>query len=341
MVNTNALLREHLESFANAWSVGVFGAIAEFMYDDFETVSHAHGDELLRSVSPRGGISLAPIAELRAVAFEAFGNCADGWSQGVAFCLPQVQAALPTNHTITDLGRDTDAIKPGATEDVLFDLGIGSAYLRFCIRSDNDELTGILQSHAGEALFEPGNQAFAAIVEHSPDRVGISRVGRIEVYQPIPSAHGETPAGPHTHLLPKLLSTGRTHSASTPIPAGWVPCFSLYPDHPMFDKLGVRKPFDQSLYDNFQGLLGQLEGTAHLQEKQRTTAAVLAGTSPQGFVRSPRKWGRLASRVALRQLPYLHEPPAVYNEWLERYDRGVRSEAHEVMPGEGPVGEAA
>ena len=33
----------------------------------------------------------------------------------------------------------------------------------------------------------------------------ISRVGRIEVFQPIPPPDGKSPEGPHTHVLPKLL----------------------------------------------------------------------------------------------------------------------------------------
>ena len=43
----------------------------------------------------------------------------------------------------------------------------------------------------------------AVILAASPHRVFVSRVGRIEVFQAIPSANGKSPEGPHTHVLPK------------------------------------------------------------------------------------------------------------------------------------------
>ncbi len=69
----------------------------------------------------------------------------------------------------------------------------------------------------------------AAIKEASPHRVCISALGRIEVYQHIPSAgrHVRTPEGPHTHLLLRLLKAG--HAADTAIPPGFVACLTLYP----------------------------------------------------------------------------------------------------------------
>lgn len=341
MPATRQLIEQHLKASGSAWSIGVFGALTEFMYDELETVTHEHKNHALQVVSCRGAISLVPVEELRSVAFETFGNCADGWSQGVAFCLPKGDAALPINDALVEIGPDREALRLDARDDTLFDLGIGSPFLKFCVRSNDPALLRTLRANTGRSLFEAGNPSSSAILEHSPDRVGISSTGRIEVYQPIPSAHGETPEGPHTHLLPKLLNARRTHAASTPIPDGWVPCFSLYPNHPLFDKLGIKKSFDRRLYDDFQQLLACNEGREHLEEKQRIITAVIAGTSPDAFAKSPSKWGRLASRVALRQLPYLHDVPDSYPKWLDRYDRGVRAEAHEIMPGEGPVGEAA
>ena len=70
-----------------------------------------------------------------------------------------------------------------------------------------------------------------AIKEASPHRVCISALGRIEVYQHIPSAgrHVRTPEGPHTHLLLGLLKAGPGHAADAAIPPGFVACLTLYP----------------------------------------------------------------------------------------------------------------
>ena len=77
------------------------------------------------------------------------------------------------------------------------------------------------------------------LLETNPHRVFISRIGRIEVYQPIPPPSGKSPDGPHTHVLPKLLKSGRTHAATEPIPEGWIPCAHLYPQHPARDAGGA------------------------------------------------------------------------------------------------------
>ena len=76
------------------------------------------------------------------------------------------------------------------------------------------------------------------ILHANPHRVFISRLGRIEVYQPIPPPSGKSPEGPHTHVLPRLLKSGRTHPATEPVPEGWIPCAHLYPPHPARDGLG-------------------------------------------------------------------------------------------------------
>ena len=52
------------------------------------------------------------------------------------------------------------------------------------------------------------------ILAANPHRVFISRLGRIEVYQPIPPPSGKSPEGPHTHVLPRLLQSRRTHPAT-------------------------------------------------------------------------------------------------------------------------------
>ena len=81
------------------------------------------------------------------------------------------------------------------------------------------------------------------ILAASPHRVFVSRIGRAEVYQPIPSANGKSPDGPHTHVLPKLLQHRRTHAATEPVPDGFVPCAHLYPRHPLKDAFGREKTF--------------------------------------------------------------------------------------------------
>ena len=156
---------------------------------------------------------------------------------------------------LTELGADTGALRASDRDSILFDLGLGAPHADFCVRIDDDDTAAQLRRHAGRAVFETGNPAMGLILGANPHRVFISRLGRIEVYQPIPPASGRSPEGPHTHVLPKLLKNGRTHPATEPIPEGWVPCAHLYPPHPARDGSGEARPFDPARHDAFQSMI--------------------------------------------------------------------------------------
>ncbi len=137
--------------------------------------------------------------------------------------------------------------------------------------------------------------------------------------QVIPPADGgnETPLGPHTHLQPELLATHGTHQETIPIPEGWVPGLTVYPQHPLHDLQGRPRPFDRRAHQAFQELLAPHGAADYLAEKARITRAVLAGDPPASF---PPTSHRLACRIALRQLPCLHNRLADFDAWSAAFD---------------------
>ena len=161
-------------------------------------------------------------------------------------------------------------------------------------------LAARLREHTGRAVFEPGNPAMGMILAANPHRVFISRLGRIEVYQPIPPPSGKSPEGPHTHVLPKLLKSGRTHPATEPVPDGLVPCAHLYPPHPARDALGEARPFDATHHHAFQQMMAACGDPVTMAIKRRVVDAVLAGEPPR-LVAGDRH-GRTSIRIALRQM---------------------------------------
>ena len=247
-----ALLRGMLDDPEAAWSLGSFGAIAEFVRDPDEAVSPLP-DGRLGLATARGAIALAPEPGLRPFAYEtAF---AGGWNHAVALCLPEATCAMAGRTVVTELGPDAEAARPEDQEAILFDLGLGLRAVDACVRTaDPDTLAG-LRAGLGRPLFAPGSPTGPGLVAASPHRVFLTRIGRIEVFTPIPGPGGASPEGPHTHILPKLLLAGRTHAATTPIPAGFVPCGALHPAHPYKDALGQRIPFRRERHDAFQRLL--------------------------------------------------------------------------------------
>jgi hypothetical protein len=185
-------------------------------------------------------------------------------------------------------------------------------------------------SYAGRPLFEPGNPAMSMILAANPHRVFVSRVGRIEVFQPIPPADGKSPDGPHTHVLPKLLHHRRTHPATEPVPDGFIPCAHLYPAHPATDASGQRRPFDRTRHDAFQQMLRDFGDPEFYAVKQRVAAAVAAGQDPSVIAIADGRFTRTNVRVALRQLKAAADPSPALTRWLAAHERSdqIAAEDH-------------
>jgi hypothetical protein len=177
-----------------------------------------------------------------------------------------------------------------------------------------------LRKWTGRSLFEPANQAMAIILRASPHRVFTSRVGRVEVYQPIPQASGRSPDGPHTHVLPKLLQHKRTHPATEPIPDGWIPCAHLYPAHPIKDGFGHVREFDTSLHQSFQAILSEFGDGDAVRMKEQVAALVREGREPFGKDDVKGRNVRTSVRVALRQLKASGYSSPALTAWLLTFD---------------------
>lgn len=317
------LLRREISNPETQWSLGTFGAIAEFSRDHGEPVRLVQSAEVVSAVTPRGGIALKPHAAIRPFASE--GITRTGWNQRIALCLPQDDCAMNQRVALTEIGPDHDAPREADRDSVLFDLGLGALQADFCVRIGDHSLAARLRKHSGRAVFEPGNPAMAMILAANPHRVFISRLGRIEVYQPIPPPSGKSPEGPHTHVLPRLLKSGRTHPATEPVPEGLVPCAHLYPPHPARDGLGETRPFDATHHHAFQRMMAVCGDPVELATKRRVIDAVLAGEPPTAVAGD--RHGRTAVRIALRQMRSQGHTSAALSAWLASFDQATPDEA--------------
>jgi hypothetical protein len=303
-----AFLAERMADAGTQWSVGTFGAIAEFIRDPDELVGIVCTGGSAAAMTARGGIRITPPRETRLNACEtAVGS---GWSQRIALCLPRDRCAMGGRIAFTELGPDFDALRAADRGGILFDLGLGCLQVDVCIRSHDADLISRLQRLAGRSLFEPGNPAMGVILAANPHRVFISRVGRSEVYQPIPEPTGTSPSGPHTHVLPKLLKSRRTHSANEPVPVGLVPCAHLYPSHPLKDGMGRPRPFDLERHAAFQRMFHQFGDPELIALKNRVSAAVVAGEDPSSITVANDRFSHAGVRIAVRQLRASEGPSA-------------------------------
>ena len=244
------LVKRYLHSCESSWSNGISGAIGEFMYDAGETVSFGETANSLHAVTERGALAVRLPEGLACFAYEDIAHCTRSWTQAVALALPETQSRIAVNHVITALGADREAVRSQDRDKQLFDLGLGSELARFCVRSGDPGLVKELNSLCGQALADRMQAIAGFLQSSSPQRVVISALGRIEVYTPIPQHGDNTEAGPHTHLLPRLL--GKDKSV---IPPGYSAVIHVYPPHPLHDKYGMEKPFEHTQYRAFQDVL--------------------------------------------------------------------------------------
>lgn len=261
------------------WSMGTPGAIAEFIRTpDEPAASGTH-----EVVTSRGGIRLDLPTLLRVVAYETPAGPRDHWNHTVALCVPTASSG-PARRVITDLGPDIDALRQEDRSGRLIDLGLGLPAVDVCVRVATGDLLARLQAAVGSSFWADPHLA-GAIVAAGPHRVFTTPCGRVEVYAPIPPLDGRSPDGPHTHLLPNLLRTGRTHPATAPIPEKYVPVAALYPPR-----------------EDFAAFLDEFGDAEQRYLKAATWRAVRAGTALPTPSDPP---GRAAVAVALRQLARL------------------------------------
>lgn len=281
-------------------------------------------DDAVSAITARGGIAIRHHPRHRALASESITK--SGWNQRIALCLSKSDGAMGYRSVLTEIGDDTGALRGVDRGAVLFDLGLGAPHADFCVRIDDRDTAAQLRRHAGRAVFEPGNPAMGLILSANPHRVFISQLGRIEVYQQIPPASGRSPDGPHTHVLPKLLATGRTHPATEPIPEGWMPCAHLYPPHPARDGSGKARPFDAARHHAFQSMIERFGDPDSLAIKRRVRDAVAAERPPASMATDRR--GRTSIRIALRQLKAAGHGSPVLQSWLRDFDpAGLETDA--------------
>ncbi|MFT3987657.1 DUF6925 family protein [Aestuariivirga sp.] len=302
------LLQEALADRRSGWSMGSFGAIAEFHFVEGDALPETAGE--LGVATPRGAIAFntASLNMLTPVAYEGLSSNPRRWTHTIALCQERDAACRSARTVLTELGSDEDAVLTKHRGGLLFDLGLGLPQADFCIRTDDGELIDILCAHEGLSIFDPANPAIGEVLSRHPHRVVVTNIGRIEVFQKIggPETGGVSPEGPHTHLLPKLLRSGRTHAATAPIPPGLTPCGYLHPPLP-FSGSDEKDMLDEDAETAFQsnlaafGIEGLAEAKAHLR------ARIEDGTPPSASAFSGGRHARMACRVLLRQLRWKFE----------------------------------
>jgi hypothetical protein len=233
------LVEQHLALPTSTWTTGVPGALAGFVRRPDEPAQRGPNSV----VTGRGGIRVALPDDAVAVAYEApSGRDPLRWHQAVALCVPAVPG--PARTAVTELGPDTDALRPQDTGGVLFDLGLGAPTVELLARTPDPDAVAALRAVAGRG---PGS-AQPVLATHPVHVVARTAAGRIEVY-------GGGRGGPYAWLRPGRVGTA--DPAHVPVPPGTTSVLRLRPAHPAADENGRPRPFDPERHVAFQALLAE------------------------------------------------------------------------------------
>jgi predicted Fe-S protein YdhL (DUF1289 family) len=218
---------ETLGQKSGTWALGCYGATAEFVCRHDEPCGVSVTDETITAISDRGALQLTIGEQVRALRLRA-GHARHGY-RAIFLVVIKARATLPVATTLTPLGRDEGAIRPECRNEAWFDLGLGRADLRFCVRVSATELRDKLHQASGLPLSDVLQAAGATIVKYSPARVVESPLGRAEIYTSIPPPGGPSPDGPHTRLLPGHLASGRATEPGIELPPVYALGATFYP----------------------------------------------------------------------------------------------------------------
>src|SRR4051812_6615498 len=105
---TIELLHREIADPDTQWSLGTFGAIAEFSRDPGEPVALTQTADGASAVTARGGIAIGHQAGCRPFASESITK--SGWGQRVALCLPAGDCAMNGRAALTEVGADREAL---------------------------------------------------------------------------------------------------------------------------------------------------------------------------------------------------------------------------------------
>lgn len=210
------LIQRALED-GGAWSMGVQGALAEFavMGDERPDVRRCGPAGRTVEAATSGGAIRLTITD-DTVAYSA------GRDGRIMLAVPR-SLLPPPSRRVSVAPADPAALRPEEEKAALVDLAVGHSAAAFCVRTADPELIAALRAVEGLGWREALDRVGHLLVAASPHRVVTGPLGRIEVYNPIPNEWNASPDGCHTHLLPRLLETGRETAEGNELPPELAP----------------------------------------------------------------------------------------------------------------------
>jgi len=206
-----------------AWSIGAYGAQAEFSQKEGDEAKIEQGDDGATIETEQGALKIDLFRPFKPLAL--FDK--DGQPIALALSAFKTKYDRMAPPALCETGIDRSAIREQDRALPLFNLALGYPHTDFQVRTNQTDLLESLRGSVGTSFFN-NRELVDTIKRSSPHRIVSSPLGRIEVYRPIPAKNGKTPNGPHTYLDPKKISTGLFHGFGEAIPPAYRVGLSLH-----------------------------------------------------------------------------------------------------------------
>lgn len=312
MNHSLSILSNYLESNAFSVSVGGLGALAEYEGSSIK-VNIRDSALTLQSKSILGAFKASIPENVKIFAQESLSSNRRLWNQDLVIAESPIPSQQSHQGILQELGIDENCLAPKDKGSLLFDLGTGLANCKFCIRTKDKSLITELRQYINQNILVDLHPAMESIIEASPTRVVISKIARIEVYQKI--SRDKTPTGPHTHLLPDLLSSKLTHSNKLALPPDCMPILNFHPK-----RISRHDPQGYASCEHFDVLLNKFGDPKYFATKTKITRALKENTPPFSSHDSRTSLENNALRIALLQSKHYFPSRKLAANYLSELD---------------------
>ncbi|MBW0116012.1 DUF6925 family protein [Pseudonocardia abyssalis] len=300
------LVEEHLALETSSWSAGAPGALARLTRTPGERAQRGPNSV----VTARGGLRVVLPDDAIAVAYETPSSRDPmRWLHAVAFCVPDEDARCAGRRVVTELGPDSEALRPPDLSGTLFDLGLGAVAADVLVRTADPEAVEVLRAAVGRDAVSGG--LLAQLTGAAPDVVVVTAAGRMEITAPgggtglrLRPAHVRQDPGPAAHL---------------PVPDGWTSVLRLHPAHPAAEPDGQPVPFDPERDAAFRALLAEHGDPVLGVVAADVVDAVRAMRGPETMDLPGDPASRAAIAVTLRRLAFTDGTSGTLAAWRGHY----------------------
>ncbi|MFQ5782937.1 MAG: hypothetical protein ACE5GR_07790 [Nitrosopumilus sp.] len=256
----------------SSWAIVRDGVVAEFSVVKGDEVDYSFEKNYLKVDTPRATLCINFDSKLDAIVAESGAHGCTPWTQNIYLCIPKQDAKMSCRDKLTHLGH----YKEGQDEGELWDLGLGKETLDACIIAKDEQTNKLLQQKEGQYVIDDPN-FLRELVRHSPTRFFKSKYAYIIVRQKIPLDGEDELEGPHTHLLPPIIQSGKHFHA--PIPDEMIPMIQTDPFGSVIDGNGDFYKWNGFEEDKFQNFLRKYGNQEYLLLKESLKQKIIDGLS--------------------------------------------------------------